>query len=1567
MSVIIRLQKLPWTANATNIRRFFYGMSIPDGGVHIIGGELGDAFIAFSSDEDARKAMQLTGSRLNEAAVTLQLSSKNEMQTVIAAARGGIAPKVAEPAPASTPSYPATEMSPSANTYRDQRDGGPPGGLGQQPHRNVTPSQPDGRMQRPGDDPSTFVNSPRKPNMPDFMQQPPQQAFFRPDQERETRDPTDGRRPDFGRHPQPMQHDGPRFREEPERDIRRRPDQPSFDRRHGGDARGMGMEGRPPRDQSRFDQEKRDMGREHGQNFASPISADNKPRHDVANNSSGNNSGYDGGPRPMDRNFPGFQRDFNYERVDPTKQGVPTMNKRDVPPQVPNEGRPGRDQAGFMKDPQRIPAGPSPFDTDGRPTMRGPPRPEQSGEFGRPMHMNDTVSPRFNRGEGMQRDDRSFDGPGREPVHSGSRLQGVPPRNAFPQGPNSAPGPVGPDSRNMEHDRRDTHAISKDVDFHSGPGQMQGPPGSSGPRRPGTEFDGRPREMQQQSNAQPREPAFFGRGRPEEETPKFQDGQQDMFEQDGRSVRNGARFDRGGPPIDVVGQGPGMGGRGNDFNAPFPQIGNAMARGFGRGSPQMGRGRFPPNAEGYGVGRGGPFRDSGRADIFPDGPMADTESTGAGRGGFRRDANASGFGRGGMPREPDAPDFNKTGAPRDAEMPAFGRGGPNRDPNANIGRRGPPGEPPQGRYDAAFKGEMPGFEPGRQPSELGRREFGRGGPPLDLGMRPPRDFEGPRFGSDVQDLDSRDMDVDRPEIGRDPIDVEEQRFGRGVRNVNVGGHGDAVGPGFERRGPRMEMGGPGRYVDQPGFQNVDESRFGGPRPPINIDGPGFGMGGPRQDNDRRDVDRDQGRYETEIDGRHFIDRREGPHDGRPQHNEQMYHRHDAQRDDEPMSVGMHIEGHPRQNARPSIKPGLLGDAPGDMIINSGANPTMSIPNLFDEPTVDRWHQTPAEDRDRRRERDYERKDSSPRGPSSQYGYHHDEEFRRHDRKRPRGGGDADTCCVHVSGFSRSYNFRDVRRLFRGCDVPRDGLKMTNDSRGHRVGECFMRFLAPSQAEEALSRDGIVVEGRTLHVRCCSEYDFDKSIDSYLPGISDDHGPRSVVKRPRSRSPPTRQHAEAEKTDTYLAVKNLPHKVTKTDLKKFFGALRLLDQSVHIENHKETSSAYVKMASQRDYPAALNLDKRTLNSRTINIFPISAREFQAQVVSLKGSEGENVVDVVQKVEPKLEVKKKAPVIDNATADRSVKQQEKKTVTPAKQPSAPVANSTCVKMTGLPSTANGAMVKTFFAGLQLATRGINIIYNKDQTATGIAFVEFASAPECENALKKNRTSMNDSSCVFLETIDKAAMLTQMTVENARCRGTVPETKKAPLIPTLTPRTMPEQRILQQPKPAQRMPEQRIPQQPKPVQRMTEQRIPQQAKPAQRMPEQLMPAQRMQEQRLQQEQRMPEQRMPEQRMPEQRLQEKQMPEQPLQEQQPAQEQRQGFAIRVRNAPFRATERDMHGFFMCCGPVPGSVNIQRAPNGMPTGDVLIAFHNPADARRAVTDLHGRFLMGRSLMLSLV
>lgn len=88
--IVIRLEGLPLTAKSTDIREFFYEMKIPKGAVNIVGGEKGIAFICFATDEDARLAMDLSGGMLHNEPVRLFLSSKKEMEMVIATAHSQV-------------------------------------------------------------------------------------------------------------------------------------------------------------------------------------------------------------------------------------------------------------------------------------------------------------------------------------------------------------------------------------------------------------------------------------------------------------------------------------------------------------------------------------------------------------------------------------------------------------------------------------------------------------------------------------------------------------------------------------------------------------------------------------------------------------------------------------------------------------------------------------------------------------------------------------------------------------------------------------------------------------------------------------------------------------------------------------------------------------------------------------------------------------------------------------------------------------------------------------------------------------------------------------------------------------------------------------------------------------------------------------------------------------------------------------------------------------------------------------------------------------------------------------
>ncbi|KAK8788564.1 hypothetical protein V5799_021658 [Amblyomma americanum] len=120
MSIIIRLQNLPWAANSLDIRRYFQGLNIPVGGVHIVGGEKGDAFIMFGSDEDARQAMERDGGKLKEVRIKLLLSSRAELQRIIDHARS----QLTTAPPVKKEGYRRT--SPDDRSRRPLRDRSPP-------------------------------------------------------------------------------------------------------------------------------------------------------------------------------------------------------------------------------------------------------------------------------------------------------------------------------------------------------------------------------------------------------------------------------------------------------------------------------------------------------------------------------------------------------------------------------------------------------------------------------------------------------------------------------------------------------------------------------------------------------------------------------------------------------------------------------------------------------------------------------------------------------------------------------------------------------------------------------------------------------------------------------------------------------------------------------------------------------------------------------------------------------------------------------------------------------------------------------------------------------------------------------------------------------------------------------------------------------------------------------------------------------------------------------------------------------------------------------------------------
>ncbi|KAK7881074.1 hypothetical protein WMY93_032324 [Mugilogobius chulae] len=80
MSTILQLRGLDAKASAEDIRSFFREIQIPEGGVFIFGGSLGEAFIAFNTEKDGMLALQQSGLTLKDSKVDLHISSMVEVE-----------------------------------------------------------------------------------------------------------------------------------------------------------------------------------------------------------------------------------------------------------------------------------------------------------------------------------------------------------------------------------------------------------------------------------------------------------------------------------------------------------------------------------------------------------------------------------------------------------------------------------------------------------------------------------------------------------------------------------------------------------------------------------------------------------------------------------------------------------------------------------------------------------------------------------------------------------------------------------------------------------------------------------------------------------------------------------------------------------------------------------------------------------------------------------------------------------------------------------------------------------------------------------------------------------------------------------------------------------------------------------------------------------------------------------------------------------------------------------------------------------------------------------------------
>lgn len=1348
MSVIIRLQGLPWSASALDIRHFFKGLTIPAGGVHIIGGERGDAFIAFGSDEDARQAMMRTLLPLSGTPVQLFLSSKSEMQNVIEEAR------VAEAAVAMTGSA-VTPLGGSASLqgaatgqiFQGPNYPGPHGAASQRfPLQGELHAARDGQGQIPSGPPSgNFPGSSHSLGLQN-REIPTQQQF--------------GFQSDRSQASSQISYSGSGSSQIP-----------------SGSNQFRMSEGNQPSD-ARYPYNQ-DMG---NVDFSGAQEAD----YPVNDQQQWQGHGQDmSGSRQYFGSETG-QGKFGF-------QGVQSMQRSE---QYPSHGRDGQ-----LSGHQQF-------------SMQG----------GDQTHSQDSLinQQNFYAPEVKQQNDSRFTMRQGKSGFSEPLMAGVLQRPGLPVADDEQTGTRGPEMKGVGLLGARPGATPNVRGLGDDRVMMQGPMRSNLPmdQRQGKGFEhGRPgASLEEGMPGSVGMPQGFQRGQGMLPTPAMPPLSQQLSHTD-EAYDEVTAMERGHWP--GYDEGDDMNRRGSHGN--FDERGDHtmdMRQNADLSHPDEERGRgqfidggdsdFRSGARPGGITYGGPGNRGGgrrfggrggRFDSFPGsrGVNENDRFSGPDGRGFEGPREHQGMREFDHQRELGMEDVGVQEMEIDESFPgprgrgfegARGRGsegarGRGYDRSRGRGfdrpdRFGPPGGRDFSRQGYAEEQEQ--YDPYAMQMEGEENQYG--GAPSDIGRGHERGFDEER------------QDMRRPPFGNRDFDSRGERGrGRGDGRGRGGGPGSGFGREMDtdRRWNKEDVDTRGRERNWRDNTEVRATKG------LLGDAPaGLGDGRPgmlhafEPSSLKTDADKDQrGPHprdaERERERRGYADRRyreeRGRDDSRNRGRDDRFSKRSDRRSYE--------RGRGRDEREKSF----------DRERSSDRHSRRS----------ERDHRSDRRDREKDKDRDRERSSTKDRDTKSQQpssktldsGSKDSPTEKKPENEKNEGGKNSesekksdsevrstdspqtsDQRFVHVKNIPQTFNYKDIRRLFVGCEIPFDGLKIINDISGKRIGEAFIKFANEESGKKALKKNGERILGNTIAISVVSSKEFESKIDSQKPPENPDENPS---KQNQAEEPPTVK--PQDKSSLIVLVQGLPPNVSREELASFFQTVKIADNgdAIFIEYDSRgqcTGLAYMEVSSVQDFKVAMGYDGRLFGARNLKI-SVGRREemdvlikkqqdmFQRQSHKSGEQSGPGLLGSAPSSRPPLMGARPAPMplmslFQGPPRNGPVLDQHQSKVPYGEKSHYGSMNSPCVHLQGLSMMVTYKEIREFFQGLNIVPRGVQIVHDGMGKPMGEGFVEFATPEDRDEALKKDKTSMGHR-VVAVKSISKSDMIERL--RNARLVGLPP----------------------------------------------------------------------------------------------------------------------------------------------------------------------------------------------------
>ncbi|KAL1517299.1 hypothetical protein ABEB36_001081 [Hypothenemus hampei] len=205
------------------------------------------------------------------------------------------------------------------------------------------------------------------------------------------------------------------------------------------------------------------------------------------------------------------------------------------------------------------------------------------------------------------------------------------------------------------------------------------------------------------------------------------------------------------------------------------------------------------------------------------------------------------------------------------------------------------------------------------------------------------------------------------------------------------------------------------------------------------------------------------------------------------------------------------------------------------------------------------------------------------------------------------GGTPSNACVSLEPFYGSYG--DLRRFFTGLSINYKGIKIINDEFGHKTGVCFVQFRDSSIKREALNMNGYNLNGTEVKIVHISDKMFHEAIDRFDPRKKDSQEEQfgnGAAASGYSRG--TKKIESILQEFICLKLEDLPSFVMEQDILHIFSQHSIVSMHLNVKP-KGGTVGYVQFSNTEE--AKLALEEKSLHvvrGKPVTVKPCTLDEF-----------------------------------------------------------------------------------------------------------------------------------------------------------------------------------------------------------------------------------------------------------------------------------------------------------------------------------------------------------------------